>query len=392
MQSLVPWSHLYEWVKQGSADLQGLPENIIASLPFSNLPHLANCIEDRFQSDVTFVHEPERKPWLVQLGTELRRIELEDLNEENRLRTLAARLAETEWQRTGHIEVVPYVDGTPAGTPRPADVLWIDKRLYVGDRPIPKVALAVSHALGRIFRRPDVADAIKLCFDRTAAYVTEYLEENFTLGEPALNKTDTGPSEGSLSESPALEDGDSKDNAAGDSVNVVAAITADTFVDDIPVFADADPSMTEYASERPAPIVARQEEARRRQIKETILERFVSLQGFHRDGDGRFFHPDGSSISKFDGSNLWVRRNLKGVPVRYYWPRDHCLDLEPIQIDADIWALINKFADSYALILSDPEGRPVEVTGTRVRALVSDGNLKVYPATYRVGYDRELVL
>ena len=44
-----------------------------------------------------------------------------------------------------------------------------------------RLARVVSQELGRTFRRQDIADAIKLCFDRTPDFVTDYMEENFNL-------------------------------------------------------------------------------------------------------------------------------------------------------------------------------------------------------------------
>src|SRR5262249_60671776 len=41
MQSLIPWSHLHEWVKQKTADLQRLSAEATTAAPFSDLPTLA---------------------------------------------------------------------------------------------------------------------------------------------------------------------------------------------------------------------------------------------------------------------------------------------------------------------------------------------------------------
>src|ERR1700722_14134196 len=90
----------------------------------------------------------------------------------------------TLWQTTPGLEIIPYIGGVPAGTPRSAEAIWLDKVLYVEDRPVAKLARAVSQELGRAFRRQDIADAIKFCFDRTPEFVTEYVEENFRLIPP----------------------------------------------------------------------------------------------------------------------------------------------------------------------------------------------------------------
>jgi hypothetical protein len=60
------------------------------------------------------------------------------------------------------------------------------------------------------------------------------------------------------------------------------------------------------------------------------------------------------------------------------------LELQPLQLEADIWALIDKFPDAYALILSNPRGDPIEVTGAQLRAMRKGGELVLYPASYRL--------
>ena len=70
-------------------------------------------------------------------------------------------------------------------------------------------------------------------------------------------------------------------------------------------------------------------------------------KGWRRTG---FFHPDGSWIAKPTGTRFWERRTANGELARYYWPKDHCLEREPLQIDADIWGWLEKSPDTYALV------------------------------------------
>src|SRR5690606_6182302 len=85
----------------------------------------------------------------------------------------------------------------------------------------------------------------------------------------------------------------------------------------------------------------------------------------------------------------WEHRTAGGDLVRYYWPKDHCLEQEPLQLEADVWGLIEQHPDTYALILSNVEGAPVEVTGARLRAMRDGGEVTLYPATYRLVYDHD---
>jgi hypothetical protein len=85
----------------------------------------------------------------------------------------------------------------------------------------------------------------------------------------------------------------------------------------------------------------------------------------------------------------WERRTAAGEIVRYYWPKDHCLEQEPLQLEADVWGLIDGFPETYALVLSTPLGDPVEVPGAVVRSMRDSGRLKLYPAAYRLVYDHD---
>jgi len=119
--------------------------------------------------------------------------------------------------------------------------------------------------------------------------------------------------------------------------------------------------------------------------KSSIIERFAKTQGFRKDSDNRFFHEDGSWIGRTNCSGFpWERRTGTGDLVRYYWTKDHCLDREPLQIEADIWGMLDSHPEIYALILVNTEEEPAEVTGAHLRAMRDEGTITLYPATYRL--------
>jgi hypothetical protein len=122
-----------------------------------------------------------------------------------------------------------------------------------------------------------------------------------------------------------------------------------------------------------------------RRSKPRIIERFAISRGFQKDGEDRFYHTDGSWIAKVTDSRFpWERRSATGELLRYYWPKEHCLEREPLQLDADVWGLFEKFPDAYSLVLSDLDGKPVEVRGATLLSLRAKGELSIYPATYRL--------
>ncbi|AME28690.1 sacsin N-terminal ATP-binding-like domain-containing protein [Burkholderia sp. PAMC 26561] len=392
MQSLVPWSHLHEWVKQQTADFQRLPAELTNALPFVAIPHLVSRIEDRFHRSPLCSGQPERKAWLNVLGAELCRIELDNESDTTRVRALAAELAKSAWQTAPGLEIIPYIDGTPAGTPKRTEVVWLDGTLYVDRLPNAKLARMVPDRLGKIFGRPDITAALNYCFARTPEEVAEYLEENFKLAPcEAFALSDV---EGARSAHiPATADIDTTSwlLSAGAPINHAAGRASD----DDEVFAVLPANDVPFSWEIEGDSIGLESEDFQRQkehthptIKPSMIDRFAHGQGFRKDGADHFVHADGSWITKSNGDRFaWERGTAGGEVIRRYWIKDHCLEREPLQLDSDVWALIDSFPETYALVLSNPQGGPVEVLGVRIRAMRDRGELTLYPATYRLVFD-----
>ncbi|MDD3846879.1 MAG: ATP-binding protein [Syntrophorhabdaceae bacterium] len=393
MQTLVPWSHLHEWVKQKTADFQRLPVEIAGAGPFNSLVSLASQIEDRFKISPYFLKNPERKPWLNQFGIDLRRIELDGTAGTVRIKELAAELAETDWQTSSELEIVPYVNGIPAGTARRAEVVWLNRVLYVDILPNAKLARLVPDTLGKIFGRSDVTAALNYCFNRTREDVTEYLTENFKLAPREATESSTGES---VSEAEAYIPTDTgepvpppsgetgvehermKDIGEADAVSQSESEDEHSLEDSGENIGETDRKNRTHSKETPGSKPA----------KPSIIERFAQSRGFIKEGDDRFYHADGSWIAKTHGDHRfpWARRTSTGELVCYYWSRDHCLEQGPLQVEADIWGMVDNHPKTHAFILSDRQGNPKEITGDRLRSMCTDGKIALYPATYRLVY------
>ena len=392
MQSLVRYSHLHEWVKQKTADLQLLPAEIAGMPPFSMLSPLATQIEEQFHKTPSLFETSSRPAWLRQLGEDLKRLDDDGQTETAEIRALAASLAATVWQTVPGLELIPYIGGVPAGTPRKAEALWQDHVLYVEDRPIAKVAKAVCQELGRAFSgRQTIADAIKFCFERSPEVVSEYMEENFRLAprdseakmippadaeDPIANRPGSAPPLQPSTWVPVVV----INNGAGTNDSLGEA-PADHVILESEHVGEDEPGPTDGATLPP------REHHVSRPVKPSIMERFALVHGFQKDGSDRFFHDDGSWISKSSGSPFWERHAAGGAVVRYYWAKDHCLESGPLQIDAEVWGLIERFPDTYAFLVADVQERPVELIGSRLQSMKEDGVIKLYPASYRVVFD-----
>jgi hypothetical protein len=383
MQSLTEYSHLHEWVKQRTADLQRLSVETIEAEPFNGLPPLASRIEEQLHRGPLFQGTAVRKPWLTQFGLELCRVELAEEKDTQRVRNLAAILAETRWQTMPGLQVIPYLNATPAGTPRNVDVAWFGHTLFVEDLSKAKLAKLVPDRLGKIFGRADVTAALNYCFGRSAEDVAEYLEENFTLAATTSDEAQ-----------PEIQQAGEVEAA-----NVTTEPKASADVQDgraSETDAESEPEIENEESDGASvPIEASPEPTKARTppkpAKTCIMERFARAHGFKKDGEERFYHSDGTWIAKANGDAFpWEKRSSSGHLVCHYWPKDHCLDEGPLQLDSELWGLLDKFPQEYALILADHAGNPIEVSGSKLNNMLKNRELVIFPATYRLvaNYDQ----
>jgi hypothetical protein len=382
-QSLVTWGNLHEWVKQKTADLLGLRGEVTSEPPFSTLDFLARKIENRLNQQSLGAGNPETRLWLNQLGIELSRIELDDQAETLRIRTLGNVLANTTWQTISRLEVVPYISGTPAGMPNHVDAVWLDEVLYAENRPLSKLANSVSQVIGNVFGNLSINDAVKLCFDRSPEFVSEYMEENFKLapGPPMIIE----PEENAiLTVEGKIEDGPVERIVEPDAMpkfNANEHIDEDESDDDWETDVDFKDDELEDEDEP---------SRSRKRVKPPIMERYALVQGFKKEGEKRFYHSDGSWIAKTDDRSFpWEKRSASGELIHYYWPKDHCLEHSPLEMDTDVWHLIESYPDLYSLVLSDFRGEPVAVAGSKLKEMRKDGRLKFFSATYRLVYNSE---
>lgn len=406
LHPLVPWSHLHQWVKEKTANLQNLSVDISSSAPFADIPLLATHVEERVHRHGYVAEATEVQEWVKQLGIELQRLNLKDEEEAARTRALAKELTETKWSSTRELEIISYIDGKPAGTPRPVDAMWCEGVLYAADKPFAKLARSVSLELGRQFQNTEITDAIKLCFDRTPEFVTEYMEGNFTLlprEEARAFDSGTLPQVGEQTDEAETESGE-KTTALGsdESQNLMDAddqgmssATEDPVIDVDDLGADGEPSPEdeEWASDNAAESTSNTQSRKRVPQKPSVIERFALSRGFRKDSDTRFYDEAGNWIAKVSGSLFpWELRTASGDIARRYWPKDHCLEKQPLQIDAEVWSIIEKSPDEYVLLLFDLAGLPLEITGEDLREMQENGELTLHPSTYRLVIEHDQVV
>ena len=229
----------------------------------------------------------------------------------------------------------------------------------------------MMHLIIRFHKNPrrtkDITDALKFCVDRPPEFITEYLEENFSLA-PVEETESTGEEVNAKTESTSQPHTDESDNH-----------TSNNFEEDQP-FESSKAKNADYESVQWRQSV--------KSSKPSLIERFARSLGFHKENDHRFIDQKGNWIGKSISNTFpWGQWSLSGELVCYYWLKEHCLENEPLQIEAEVWGLLDKFPQTHVLILIDKSGQPVEVPGYHLRAMLTDGRLQLCPATYRLIYD-----
>lgn len=380
----IPLNHLHPWVKQKTADTQGLFVEDLAAWPFSDLPSLESHIEERLQNTLFLAGRAVHKPWLHRFGEILGRIDLDDQAETSRVGQLADRLARTEWLTVPKLEIVPYVDGVPAGTPVSADVVWAGTVLYVSLLSNAKLARLVPDRLGQALALPDLTAALYYCYDRSPEEVLDYLEGNYRLrpmtitapiGDP--DSTDHLPAAGTEAK-PLL----SYNASLPTNERMSGAVDSPMPADDL--FAAMPQTVVETAG------TSRVITPHAKPDRPGIMERFALSRGYRKLDDDHFIHGDGSMIVKVNEAGfLWEKRSAAGVTLCHYCPKDHCLEREPLELQADAWGLIDKFPESHSLILVDLQEELVEIQGSRLREMRDGSELILYPATYRLVYNND---
>jgi len=391
MQSLFTYGHLHDWVKRKTADFRQLSADMVHNPPFSSLQALSDLVEERFNQPPLLSDIRDRRAWLTAFGTQLARIVLSDAVESERVRTVAAMIEATSWVVAPKLEVIPYLDGVPAGTARLADILWLDDKLFVSPLSKAKLAKRVPEELGKSLSA-DIRAALAYAFERSPEDIKAYLEENFTLGpEPVA----VAPLAEAMPESEAADyevDGELSENPVETALQMaqVAPLTEQDLSENeqLAAMPEPEPPHQEFEEGLSETETVSRPRTPPKPQRPSVIARFALALGYRPDGEDRFYHPDGSWIGRANGARFpWERRSASGEVQRHYFPKEHCLEREPLQIEADIWGLLDQKPDAYSFILINPEGEPVEVTGSHLRAWRDGGEITIHPATYRLVYD-----
>lgn len=405
------FANLFDAVREETADFRMLTLDLATKAPFDALRELSTAIELRFSC--SHLGPPESKAWMKQLGVELRRIILRDEAANQRVHRIAEDLAVSCWRTTACLETVPLIDGVPVGTQQHVDAIWRDGVMHVlAGLPLAKLACAVTCELARVAAVDEIEDAFKMCFERQPGFVTEYMEANYRLNvRPVIGPAgihDIISNGGQCEESGPDVDREENNLVGGQSGRAAEMAPprstqqcfdevrgSDSGIDNGSSAGGADDFRhPECGFDDRSDLGSLERSSQSRSAGSpqaaqppgpSIVESFALSRGFARRGDGMFYRPDGSRICHAPGAFFpWELLSPAGDVVRYLWAKDHCIEREPLGIEAEVWGLLDQSPERHGLILSDPDGKGVEYAGTLLRSLRADGRLKLNTASYRL--------
>jgi len=385
-ETSVTYSHLYASIKKETADLRDLKQSEVAGSITLAWSPLSAVIENSISLPPGITGARGQSPlWMSCIGQHLTRIIVEPETRQEDIRRLGKDLSLTSVFNVPKLKSVPYIRGMPAGFPKILDLLWRDQFLYIDSSNKARLAKLIPRELSRRFQNQDIAEALNYCYERPEHDICAYMETNFNLA-PADSLV---PISNSIEGNADIQSVDSGQASTLPESSPNTDVYADTTSSvPIPGYGPGDPEV-EDGLENPVEVAESIQKVSasrtERKVRPPLIDRFASTRGFRHESEHRYQHPDGSFIEKSRNSIFpWEYRKTGGGLVRYFFPKDQCLELEPLEIPSEVWGLIEQDPLLHTLILVSPENLPVEVTGSELLDLRETKHLNLFPASYRL--------
>lgn len=371
MKEPTKWSELLPSIKRATANLQMLDEETARIEPFASLRSLAHSVEFRVMC-CDGKASASLPGWLDELASGLCRARIGSDEETQSIRIAGQRLGASQWQRFARIEVMPYVDGDPAGEPYTPKAFWSGDQLYAAVLPIGRLHKELADEISRPFAHNGVSTAIAACIDRDREFVREYLSACFVLDPQAPDAEQ--PRSANQPEVTTFTNGQSSleathsDRADGESNPDQGREGEEPEMDHD---ADADTDI---------PCPRRQDSPHRL----TLIERYAKQRGFHpqRQAD-RFRHPDGRWIRRDEQPFHWVERHADGQIIKRLWVCEQRLS-RGIELAYELWQKIKDVPDKTAIVLLSEDHGVSALSGTQLIENKNAGLITLFPARYRL--------
>jgi hypothetical protein len=417
-------SDLFVAAKRNTADLRGIrPADLDENL-FSQIDDLHTAVKFVVAEIIRSGPSISSPAWLNELGKTLERILLDDKEAQARIHQHAARFTTCLWQPVSSLQVTPYLDNAPVGQPQRPTVLWSSSTLFVHDVNIVEIVDDLANELQRPFESKTIADAIRVCIDRSRDFVTRYLGGKFSLetleqGPQTLDtEVDSAPVEKDqgvmradadsvLIENPHVIENDqtvvdlirdesrtplpSQSEESDPSIaNEVEPGSGDDEFDSSPATSpqsgDTSPNSKQGTIESGGSADSETHPNNDRKSPElpkpSLLERYVTASGFRRIGD-HYVSSDGRRMNRTPGRFTLEVLDRDGQVTNRIWMQSQSL-ISGLDVPAEVWEMIRNAPASTSIVFESPQGEPIELAGAALQDLLDRDLVRLFPAKYRL--------
>lgn len=417
-------SDLFVAAKRNTADLRGIrPADFDGNL-FSQIDDLHAAVKFVVAEVVRSGPAMSAPAWLNELGKTLERILFDDKEAQAHIRQHAARFTACLWQPISSLQVTPYLENAPVGQPQRPSVLWSSSTLFVHDVNIVEIVDDLANELQRPFESTAIAEAIRVCIDRSRDFVARYLSGKFSLEtlqqEPSTSdaEVDAAPVEkeqgilrgdedsvpietrhviendqtvvdliGDGNRNPLLSESEESDPnvanelepSSGDDEVHASSVTspqsADTSSNGKQGTIESGGSgdrQTHTNNDRKSPELP----------KPSLLERYITASGF-RSVDDHYISPDGRRMNRTQGMFTLEVIDPAGQVTNRIWMQSQSL-VSGLDLPAEVWEMIRNAPDLTSVVFESPQGEPIELAGAALQDMLDRDIVRLFPAKYRL--------
>lgn len=361
--------------------------------------------------------------WLQAVGACLGRVILDDSLVQDDLHELASRLCQSRITYARKINVIPFLDGSPAGLPIEKDGAFVDTRIFVKKLSASRLASLIPSVIAEFLPGQALKSAICYCYDRSSKSIADYFEANFSLE----HRSDSGAPDDSdrkshaTSESSSINEEQIKDDSLNPEAVDSTAVRAyeEELGSDNPigqsdglysarqvnqsdsslsesdrVLSDASGGLmlnsladdaTESLLSQDNPNVQKPPSAAKSAHLE-LIERFAAGLGLRSNSQaGLYVSESGRALSKHNGESFpWVLKESDGSVVHQYLCSPESIFTTAFEISHEALGLMRELPNFYSIISVDAGNEVVVVRGSDLDSMIKTGGIKVFPSSYRL--------
>jgi len=340
---------LFPHIQAATADFRMLPVEVCNRSPFADLIDLDRYITYRLRKEPRCV-SVQQKEWAIVFAYLLLSVLFEDKETRDDVRETAIRLAQSQWyiyDAEDDLQVVPYLEGSPAGPPLSRSVIWIEDRLYIPEKGPERLLDDVVNELSRYFNHDRVTEALKACYERPPDFIIGYMERHFEY-------------DSATAFSPEKLQKDWQHLSLGQIINL---------------------KTDKQDNSTPKSYVVG---ASRKSLRDVLFRQFAIQLGYLHQGD-RYVHPEnGSFIERAEKPFHWNQYNSEGELEQQYWVSAEKHTTQVKHIPAEIWHALLEKPGKISIILPKTATEGIVLSGIELQQMKTHGTIDIYPAAYRI--------